>query len=123
MELEVRHLRLVAEIAAAGSMTRAAERLYLTQSALSHQLRDIEARFKTPFFVRLGRRMVLTPAGERVLASARRVLIDLQQTEEEVRVWPMAAKESSASARSATPATTGWRRSSPPSVAASRTWR
>ncbi len=85
MELEVRHLRLVAEIAAAGSMTRAAERLYLTQSALSHQLRDIEARFKTPFFVRLGRRMVLTPAGERVLASARRVLIDLQQTEEEVR--------------------------------------
>ena len=39
----------------AGSMTRAADRLHLTQSALSHQLRDIEARFGTPFFVRLGR--------------------------------------------------------------------
>jgi LysR family transcriptional regulator for metE and metH len=85
MELEVRHLRLVTEIAASGSMTRAAERLYLTQSALSHQLRDIEARFKTQFFVRLGRRMVLTPAGERVLASARRVLVDLEQTEEDLR--------------------------------------
>ncbi len=85
MELEVRHLRLVSEIAAAGSMTRAAERLYLTQSALSHQLRDIESRFRTQFFVRLGRRMVLTPAGERLLASAQRVLADLQQAEDDVR--------------------------------------
>src|SRR4051794_39710985 len=85
MDLEVRHLRLVAEIASAGSMTRAAERLYLTQSALSHQLRDIESRFETQFFVRLGRRMVLTPAGERLLAGARRVLTDLEQTEQDVR--------------------------------------
>jgi LysR family transcriptional regulator for metE and metH len=85
VDLEVRHLRLVAEVASAGSMTRAAERLYLTQSALSHQLRDIESRFKTQFFVRLGRRMVLTPAGQRLLDSARRVLADLQQTEEDVR--------------------------------------
>jgi LysR family transcriptional regulator for metE and metH len=85
MELEIRHLRLVSAIASAGSMTRAAERLYLTQSALSHQLRDIEARFKTQFFARLGRRMVLTPAGERLLVSARRVLSDLEQTEQDVR--------------------------------------
>jgi LysR family transcriptional regulator for metE and metH len=85
VDLEVRHLRLVAEVASAGSMTRAAERLYLTQSALSHQLRDIESRFKTQFFVRLGRRMVLTPAGQRLLDSARRVLADLQQAEEDVR--------------------------------------
>jgi LysR family transcriptional regulator for metE and metH len=85
MDLEIRHLRLVAEIASAGSMTRAAERLYLTQSALSHQLRDIETRFKVQFFTRLGRRMVLTPAGERLLASARRVLADLEQTEQDVR--------------------------------------
>jgi LysR family transcriptional regulator, regulator for metE and metH len=85
VELEIRHLRLISEIEAAGSMTRAAERLYLTQSALSHQLRDIESRFRTEFFVRLGRRMVLTPAGERVLASARRVLADLEQAEQDVR--------------------------------------
>ena len=52
VELEVRHLRLVAGIADAGSMTKAAERLFVTQSALSHQLRDIESRFETPFFTR-----------------------------------------------------------------------
>jgi LysR family transcriptional regulator for metE and metH len=85
VDLEIRHLRLVAEISDAGSMTRAAERLCLTQSALSHQLRDIEGRFGTPFFVRLGRRMVLTAAGRRVLETARRVIGDLEHAEEDVR--------------------------------------
>jgi len=83
--LEVRHLALVSEIAATGSVTRAAERLHLTQSALSHQLRDIESRLETPLFLRLGRRMALTPAGERVLASAHRVLGELARAEADVR--------------------------------------
>jgi LysR family transcriptional regulator, regulator for metE and metH len=85
MDLEVRHLQLVAEIAHTGSMTKAAGRLYLTQSALSHQLRDLESRFKTPFFLRLGRRMVLTPAGDRLLQSARRILDDLGRTEDDLK--------------------------------------
>lgn len=85
MELEIRHLRLVAGIADAGTMTAAADHLCLTQSALSHQLRDIEARVGTPFFVRLGRRMVLTAAGRRVLDTARRVLGELQRTEDDLR--------------------------------------
>jgi LysR family transcriptional regulator, regulator for metE and metH len=85
VELEIRHLRLVAEIADAGSMTRAAERLFLTQSALSHQLRDIEARVDAPFFARVGRKMVLTAAGRRVLETARRVLAEIDRAEEDVR--------------------------------------
>jgi LysR family transcriptional regulator, regulator for metE and metH len=85
VDLEVRHLQLVAGIADAGSMTRAAERLHLTQSALSHQLRDIEARVGTAFFTRLGRRMILTAAGRRVLETARRVLGDLERAEEDLR--------------------------------------
>ena len=66
-------------------MTKAAERLFLTQSALSHQLRDIEARVDTLFFVRLGRKMVLTAAGRRVLETARRVIADIERAEEDVR--------------------------------------
>jgi LysR family transcriptional regulator for metE and metH len=85
VELDIRHLQLVAGISDAGTMTGAASRLNLTQSALSHQLRDIEARLGTPLFVRLGRRMVLTDAGRRVLESARRVLADLERTEDDVR--------------------------------------
>jgi LysR family transcriptional regulator for metE and metH len=85
VDLDVRHLRLIAAIADAGSMTKAADRLSLTQSALSHQLRDVESRFETTFFVRLGRRMVLTAAGRRLLESARRVLADLERAEEDIR--------------------------------------
>src|SRR4030095_9896073 len=85
MNLEVRHLKLVEAIAETRSVTRAGERLHLTQSALSHQLRDIETRLGTPLLLRLNRRMVPTPAGERLLESARTVLAHLRGTEEEIR--------------------------------------
>src|ERR671930_932390 len=85
MDLEIRHLQLVSAVAEVGSLTRAGDRLHLTQSALSHQLRDIESRLGTPLFLRIGKRLVLTPAGERLLSSAREVLERLQQTEHEIR--------------------------------------
>ncbi len=85
MDLEIRHLRLVAAVDDLGSLTRAGERLHLTQSALSHQLRDIESRLGTALFLRVGKRLVLTPAGERLLASARDVLDRLDRTEGEIR--------------------------------------
>lgn len=85
MDLELRDLRMVAAIAASGSVTRAAGDLHRTQSAISHQLRAIEQRLGTPLFLRVGKRMVVTAAGERVLAAARRVIEDIRTTEEEVR--------------------------------------
>jgi LysR family transcriptional regulator for metE and metH len=85
MDLEIRHLMLVRAVAAAGSLTRAGLALHLTQSALSHQLQDIEQRLGTALFLRVGKRMVLTPAGERVLASADSVLTAMERTEEAVR--------------------------------------
>lgn len=85
MDLEIRHLRLVAGIADAGSMTKAAGQLHLTQSALSHQLREIESRLGTAFFTRVGRRMVLTAVGRRVLETARRVIGDVQRAEDDIR--------------------------------------
>jgi LysR family transcriptional regulator for metE and metH len=85
MDLEVRHLKMVSAIAASGSVTHAAAELHLTQSAVSHQLRGIEERLGTALFLRLGKRMVVTAAGERVLATARRVLDDLRAAEAEVR--------------------------------------
>jgi LysR family transcriptional regulator, regulator for metE and metH len=85
MDLEVRHLQLVAAVADVGSLTKAGDRLHLTQSALSHQLRDIEARLGAALFLRLGKRLVLTPAGERLLESARDVLERLRQTEDAIR--------------------------------------
>src|SRR5712691_11497498 len=85
MDLEVRHLQLVAAVADVGSLTRAGDRLHLTQSALSHQLRDIESRLGAALFLRLGKRLVLTPAGERLLASAKDILERLRQAEDDIR--------------------------------------
>ena len=84
MHLEVRHLRLVAAIADAGGVTRAGEQLFLTQSALSHQLKDIETRLGAPLFLRAGRRMILTPAGQRLLDAARGILAELERTEADI---------------------------------------
>lgn len=52
MNLEIRHLKLVAAIAESGSVTRAGNRLQLTQSALSHQLRDAEEQLGVALFDR-----------------------------------------------------------------------
>src|SRR5690349_13801427 len=85
MDLEIRHLQLVAAIAETGGVTRAGERLNLSQSALSHQLRDVESRLNTALFHRVGRRMVLTHAGEEVRRAAAQVLEIVRRAEEAVR--------------------------------------
>jgi LysR family transcriptional regulator, regulator for metE and metH len=74
MELELRHLKLVETIAVEGAMTRAAARLYMTQSALSHQLAGLEEALGVSLFRRVPRGMILTAAGERLLDCARLVL-------------------------------------------------
>jgi len=82
--MEIRHLRLVRTLAAEGTLTAAGKRLYLSQSALSHQLREIEDEFGIRLFDRCNRRMVLTPAGERVLGAADIVLGEIDDVRDEI---------------------------------------
>jgi LysR family transcriptional regulator, regulator for metE and metH len=82
--LDSRHLRVVAEVARAESVTRAADRLNVTQSAVSHQLREIDDRLGTAIFVRSGRRMLLTPAGRLLADAATQVLDTIGQVEARV---------------------------------------
>ena len=89
MLLETRHLMLVHEIAEQGGVTRASKRLFLTQSAVSHQLLDLERKLGTPLFHRAGKRMVPTAAGRRVLESAREMLGSLRGLEEDLRRMAM----------------------------------
>lgn len=83
--MEVRHLKLVKTVAEEGSLTGAGKRLFLTQSALSHQLREVEQKFGTPLFRRLNKKMILTHAGSRVLETANKVLGELEKVENDVR--------------------------------------
>lgn len=85
MSIEIRDLRLVQRVAAAGSLTAAAPGLQLTPSALSHQLRSLERTLDTRLFLRVQKRMVLTESGRCLLAGADRALIALQETEQELR--------------------------------------
>ena len=82
--LEVRHLRLVRAIAEEGGPTRAASRLHLTQSAVSHQLAELEGRLGVALFTRVRRQLKLTPAGARLVESARVLLADLARVEREL---------------------------------------
>ena len=83
-DLDVRHLRLITELHATGSVTRAAGHLGITQSAVSHQLRELELRIETPVCIRAGKRLVLTPAGQRLLQAARAVLAELDVASQEI---------------------------------------
>ncbi len=67
-------LRSFAAIVDAGSMLRATERVFVTQSALSLQMKRLEDLVQTPLFKRDGRRLTLTPAGQSMLAHAREIL-------------------------------------------------
>jgi LysR family transcriptional regulator for metE and metH len=83
MVLEIRHLRLLQAIAEERSVRRAAERLHLSQPALSRQLQGLEERLGAPLFLRLKKRMVLTPGGEALLAAGRSIIDQLEGAEAE----------------------------------------
>jgi LysR family transcriptional regulator for metE and metH len=87
MDLEVRHLQLVSAVAAVGGLTKAGRHLNLSQSALSHQLRDVETRLGTPLFLRVGKRMVPTAAGERLVKSAQEILEALASAERAIHLF------------------------------------
>ncbi|WP_454909083.1 LysR family transcriptional regulator [Variovorax gossypii] len=83
--LERTHLSIVQEVDKQGSLTAAAEVLHLTQSALSHSIRKLEAQLGTEIWQREGRSLRLTQAGQYLLAVANRVLPQLDLAEERLR--------------------------------------
>ncbi|GAB3251752.1 LysR family transcriptional regulator [Larkinella harenae] len=83
--MELRHLQMVREVATCGNLTKAADRLYLTQSALSHQLKEIESYFNTQLFIRDKKQMLLTDAGAVVLEAAEKILQEVAETRAKVK--------------------------------------
>lgn len=82
--LELRHLRTLRALKATGSLTRAAELLNLTQSALSHQLKVVEDWAGSGLFARKTVPLVFSPAGERLLALADQVLPPVEAAERDL---------------------------------------
>ena len=72
--IDLRHLRTLSALRDTGSLVEAADQVHLTQSALSHQIKDIESRLGGALFFRKTRPVRFTPAGRRLLDLADEVL-------------------------------------------------
>lgn len=83
--MEIRHLRLIKAIVEEGSITKAIDKLHLTQSALSHQLKEAEYQLGTKIFLRINKKLILTKAGEKLYATANEILDKLSDTEKEIK--------------------------------------
>lgn len=77
--VELRHLRYFTALAEALNFTRAAQRVHVTQSTLSHQIRQLEEELGEQLFNRSGKRVVLTESGESFLPFAKRALSEVDQ--------------------------------------------
>ncbi|MGA7833817.1 MAG: LysR family transcriptional regulator [Acidimicrobiales bacterium] len=80
--MQLHQLRYFIAICEEGNMSRAAVRLFVAQPSLSEQIRKLEQELGAPLFIRLPRRLVLTPAGETFRVHATRILeeVDLVQS-------------------------------------------
>lgn len=83
--MELRHLKLIKLIVEEGSMANAISRLFLTPSALSHQLKEAELQLGAKIFYRLNKKLVLTPVGEKVYQSANIILNEIEKVNNEVK--------------------------------------
>lgn len=77
--MQLQQLRTFYEVATTGSFTRAAQKLYLTQPAVTQQVRALEAELGFPLLERLGRRVRLTPAGQALLPYPPRIMALLEE--------------------------------------------
>ncbi|REC58424.1 LysR family transcriptional regulator [Rhodosalinus sediminis] len=83
MHLELRHLRSIKAIHEEGGLARAAERLNVTQSALSHQIKGLEDQTGVELFVRRSKPLRLSAAGQRLLRLAEKVLPEIEAAQAE----------------------------------------
>lgn len=83
--IEIRHLKTLQALRETGSLVEAAERVFLTQSALSHQLKELESRLECELFARKSRPLRFTEAGKRLLQLADEVMLKLADAERDIK--------------------------------------
>jgi len=86
--IEIRHLRYFLAVAEAGSFSRAADRLGISQPSVSQQMRDLETALRVVLFQRRGKRILLTPRGLIFQEHARAILRQLENFLQELNSEP-----------------------------------
>ena len=79
--MTIRHLKVFIAVAETGSMSAAANRLYLTQPTVSQSIRDLEKHYQVPLFERLHKRLFITEEGKQLLEMARLAVGDFDSLE------------------------------------------
>jgi DNA-binding transcriptional LysR family regulator len=80
--MDLKHLATFAAVADLGTVSKAAQKLHITQPALSRQIGSLEADLGFKLFERVGRRLLLTPHGEQFLAECRSLLAHASTVDE-----------------------------------------
>ena len=83
--LDRQHLKIVLAVVEQGNITRAAERLHLSQSALSHSIRHLENHLNIKIWRKEGRQLELTPAGQKLYQFAQKILPQFEYLENHLK--------------------------------------
>ena len=83
--MELRDIDYLIAVAKYGNISKAAESLYISQPALSKYISGLEKRINLPLFNRIGKRLVLTYAGERYFARAKEIAASRDSLESELQ--------------------------------------
>ena len=103
--MELRHLRYFVAVAEEQNVTRASQRLHVSQPALSRQIHDLEEEVGVPLFERTAKSIALTPAGRLFLKEAKAVLRRVEAAVESVRKAGRKSKDAFHGGYSPSPAT------------------
>ncbi|NLY77083.1 MAG: LysR family transcriptional regulator [Tissierellia bacterium] len=80
--MTIRHLRIFIEVAKSGNMSKAAERLYISQPTASQAIKELEEYYGVLLFERLNRRLYITEAGKKLFFYAKKVVKEFDDLEE-----------------------------------------
>ncbi len=78
--MDIQNLSAFIAVSDTGSFSRAAERLFITQPAVSKRISSLESELNTHLFDRIGKKVLLTEAGHALLPSAQRILAELDDS-------------------------------------------
>ncbi len=82
--LTIRQLQMIRALQQAGSVSAAAQQLQVSQSALSHRIREAERLLGSDLYLRQNKRLIPTVTGERVAHAANIILDELERTEQDI---------------------------------------
>jgi LysR family transcriptional regulator for metE and metH len=83
-QLSINHLKMIYTIVESNTVKQAAEKLFITQPALTNRIREAERRLNINLFVRCRRKLIITTAGKRLLQSAKKILEELERAEYDI---------------------------------------